>query len=88
MTSQPWSAQAVVCSRLGAQGVISDYQGTMCDVPATLVDLAGATAPWPVDGTPIPLKTLVSFQPLEFNFSQSWRTAVQGMGQLARPRDQ
>ncbi len=77
-----------VCSyRVPVQGAISDYQATMCDVPATLVDLAGATSPSPVDGTPIPLTTLVGFQPMVFPNS-STLTSRQGLGQLRVLREQ
>lgn len=70
------------------QGIISDYPATVCDVPATIVDLAGATVPALVDGTPLPLKTVVGFVPKTFPNS-TWLTGAQGLGQLTKTlRDQ
>ncbi len=63
----------------------------MCDVPASILDLAGGVLPPHVDGTPLPLKKLIAYTPMQFDSSVQGAADgnhVQGQSQLAEPRDQ
>jgi hypothetical protein len=61
----------------------------MCDVPATILDLAGGLLPGTVDGSPIPLKTLAGFQPQAYPpAGNGTAQLVQGQNQLSTPREQ